>query len=59
VTGLFCKVLSADLPSILCTGYGALLTGDEVCKQRFRKLFLKPLTKKELASVIKKVLNPA
>lgn len=59
MTGLFCKVLSADLPNILCIGCVALLTGDDVCKQGIRKLVLKPLTKKELASVIKKVLNPA
>jgi len=52
-------VLRPDLPIILCTGYGALLTKDDVCKRGIRELVLKPLTKKELASVIKKVLNPA
>lgn len=51
--------LRPDLPIILCTGYGALLTRDDVCKQGISELVLKPLTKKELAHVIKKVLNPA
>ena len=50
--------LRPDLPIILCTGYGALLNKDEVYSQGIRELVLKPLTKNELALVIKKVLTP-
>lgn len=49
--------LRSDLPIILCTGYGALLTKEDVRKLGIRELVLKPLTKKELASVVKKVLD--
>ena len=45
--------LRPDLPIVLCTGYDALLTRDDARKQGIRELVLKPLTKKELASVIK------
>ena len=49
--------LRSDLPIILCTGYGALLTKKDVYKLGIRELVLKPLTKKEIANVVKKVLD--
>ena len=49
--------LRPDLPIILCTGYSAILTKDDVCREGIRDLLLKPVTKKELAAVVKKALS--
>ena len=50
--------LRPELPIILCTGYSGLISRDQARAAGIRDLALKPLTKKELASLIKKVLNP-
>ncbi len=51
-------ILRPELPIILCTGYSGLISRDQARAAGIRDLALKPLTKKELASLIKKVLYP-
>jgi len=46
-----------DLPIILCTGFSSQITEEKVKKLGVRELVHKPLSKKELALLIRKVLD--
>ena len=46
-----------DLPIILCTGYSSIVTENKVKKLGVRELVHKPLAKKELAFLLRKVLQ--
>lgn len=48
-----------DMPIILCTGFSALVTEEKVKSLGVKALALKPLTKKDLAILTRKVLNPS
>jgi two-component system, cell cycle sensor histidine kinase and response regulator CckA len=47
-----------DLPVLLCTGYGDQIDGDQCRKLGIRELIHKPVTKMELASMIRRALHP-
>ncbi|WP_319586424.1 PAS domain S-box protein [uncultured Desulfobulbus sp.] len=47
-----------NLPIILCTGYSTLISKEEAKAHGVREFALKPLTKKDMATLIKKVLHP-
>ncbi|MDD2463011.1 MAG: PAS domain S-box protein [Desulfobulbus sp.] len=49
--------LRPDMPIILCTGYSTLISEEEAKAHGVRAFALKPLTKKDLAILIRKVLN--
>ena len=49
--------LRPDLPVILCTGYSALISKEEASAHGIREFALKPLTRKDMALLIRKVLN--
>ena len=49
--------LRPDLPIILCTGYSALISKEEASAHGIREFALKPLTRKDMALLIRKVLN--
>ena len=46
------------LPIILCTGYSTLISEEKAKAHGIREFALKPLTKKDLAVLIRKVLKP-
>lgn len=46
-----------DLPIILCTGFSSIVTEEKVKSMGVKELVYKPLAKKELALLIRKVLN--
>jgi PAS domain S-box-containing protein len=46
-----------DTPVILCTGYSAVISKEEVRSIGIREFAMKPLAKKDLAGLIRKVLN--
>jgi PAS domain S-box-containing protein len=46
-----------DLPIILCTGYSALVSEEEVLAQGIKAFVLKPLTKKDVAATLRRVLD--
>ncbi|MGD0663396.1 MAG: response regulator, partial [Syntrophorhabdales bacterium] len=49
--------LRADMPIVMCTGYSPLV-GDDTAKAAGIKSFaMKPLTRKEIATTIRKVLD--
>jgi two-component system cell cycle sensor histidine kinase/response regulator CckA len=47
----------ADIPVVLCTGYTEAFSEDEAKAIGVRELVLKPLTKKETAEMIRRVLD--
>jgi len=47
-----------DLPIILCTGYSSILSEEKAKAIGIRGFALKPLTKQDLALLIRKVLSP-
>jgi nitrogen-specific signal transduction histidine kinase/CheY-like chemotaxis protein len=47
-----------DLPVLLCTGYGDQIDGEQCRKLGIRELIHKPVTKIELATVIRRALHP-
>jgi two-component system, cell cycle sensor histidine kinase and response regulator CckA len=49
--------LRPDMPIILCTGFSHLVDADSVRAAGVRPFAMKPLTKKELAQIIRKVLD--
>lgn len=49
--------LRPDLPVIICTGFSELIDEDKAQEMGARALLMKPLTKKELASAVRKVLD--
>ena len=49
--------LRPNMPIILCTGYSTLISEEEAKAHGVREFALKPLTKKDLAVLIRKVLN--
>jgi len=51
-------LLRPNLPIILCTGYSTLISKEEAKAHGIREFALKPLTKKDMATLIKKVLHP-
>ena len=46
-----------DLPIILCTGYSSLISEDQALAMGIKGFALKPLAKKDIAALIRKVLN--
>ncbi len=50
-------ILRPDLPVILCTGYSATVTRERALKAGLREFALKPLTRKELAELVRAVLD--
>ena len=46
-----------DLPMILCTGYSSIITEEQVVEIGIKGYALKPLTKRTLATLIRKVLD--
>jgi CheY-like chemotaxis protein len=46
-----------DIPIILCTGYSAIISEEEAKSFGIREYALKPLSKKNLAELIRKVLD--
>ena len=46
-----------DIPVILCTGYSHRVDADAAAKAGIRAFAMKPLTKKELAQIVRKVLD--
>ena len=51
--------LRPDLPIILCTGYSSLISEDKAKSAGIRGFALKPLAKKDLAVLIRRVLGKA
>jgi two-component system cell cycle sensor histidine kinase/response regulator CckA len=47
-----------DIPVLLCTGYGDQMDADQCRKIGIRELVHKPVSKMELATVIRRVLHP-
>nr|WP_320011784.1 response regulator [uncultured Desulfobulbus sp.] len=50
--------LQPEMPIILCTGYSTLISEEEAKAHGIREFALKPLTKKDLALLIRQVLSP-
>ena len=48
----------ADIPLLLCTGYGDQIDADQYRKIGIRELIHKPVAKMELATVIRRALHP-
>ena len=46
-----------DLPIILCTGYSNQVSEEKISSYGIRGFAMKPLTKKQLASLIRKLLD--
>jgi DNA-binding NtrC family response regulator len=46
-----------EMPIILCTGYSELVSADEAKEVGIREFVMKPVVKKELAEIIRKVLD--
>lgn len=46
-----------DLPIILCTGYSALITEEQVIAEGIRGFIMKPLTTEKIAKLLRKVLE--
>jgi len=46
-----------DIPIILYTGYSSIISEEKAKSIGIREFMLKPLTKKDLATVIRKVLD--
>ncbi len=48
-----------DIPIILCTGYSTIISEEKAKKIGINEFALKPLVKKDISSVIRKVLDEA
>ncbi len=48
-----------DIPIILCTGYSTIISEDTAKAAGVREFALKPLAKKDIARLIRKVLDGA
>ncbi|MBF0224901.1 MAG: PAS domain S-box protein [Desulfobacterales bacterium] len=46
-----------DIPIILCTGFSEIITEEAVKSMGIREFIMKPILKKEIANVLRKVLN--
>ena len=49
--------LRADMPIIMCTGFSYLVDADRAKAAGIRAFAMKPLTKREIARTIRKVLD--
>lgn len=49
--------LKNDIPIILCTGYGSLMTLEKAEKTGFKEVILKPVSRKKLSDAIRKALD--
>ncbi len=49
--------IRADLPILLCTGYGEHVTREKVLKEGIRELMLKPIKTQDLAVTLRKTLT--
>jgi AmiR/NasT family two-component response regulator len=49
--------LRADMPIIMCTGFSELVDADNVKVAGIRAFVMRPLTKREIAKTIRKVLD--
>lgn len=58
-TQLVSKILSlrADIPIIMCTGHPELLSADNMTDSGISEVVLKPLTKREFASAVRRVID--
>jgi FixJ family two-component response regulator len=50
-------VLRADMPIVMCTGYSPIVDNDTAKAAGIKAFAMKPLTKKEMAMTIRKVLD--
>ena len=48
-----------DIPIILCTGFSEVITEEQARSLGIREFVLKPISKKEMAQTIRKVLDEA
>jgi FixJ family two-component response regulator len=48
-----------DIPIILCTGYSTIISEEKAKSMGIREFALKPLAKKDIAQLIRKVLDTA
>jgi CheY-like chemotaxis protein len=46
-----------DLPIILCTGYSSIINEEQAYQNGIKGFIMKPLSKKDLASALRKVLD--
>jgi PAS domain S-box-containing protein len=51
--------IQPDIPIILCTGYSELMTEETAKELGIRRYIMKPLTRKDLGTVIHETLKPA
>ena len=49
--------IRADMPIIMCTGFSYVVDAGEAKAAGIRAFAMKPLTKREIAKTIRKVLN--
>ena len=49
--------LRVDMPTIMCTGFSQLVDADRAMEAGIKAFAMKPLTKKEIARTIRKVLD--
>ncbi len=49
--------LRADMPIIMCTGYSYVIDADKAKVAGIRAFAMKPLTKREIAKTVRKVLD--
>ena len=49
--------IRADMPIIMCTGFSYVVDADKAKQAGIRSLAMKPLTKKEIARTVRKVLD--
>ena len=47
----------ADIPIIMCTGFSHLVDADKAKANGIKAFAMKPLTKKEIAKTVRKVLD--
>jgi len=52
------RIISDDIPIILCTGYSEFLTNESIEKFKISDYIIKPISLQELSSKINQVLNP-
>ena len=46
-----------DIPIILCTGYSSIISEEKVKSMGIKEFAIKPLSKKDIAALIRKVLD--
>ena len=46
-----------DIPVILCTGHSSLLHEEQVKATGIRKFVMKPISRKEIASLLREILD--